>query len=54
MEYSTIVDGEKFIFKEELFEKELKNLLLRYKYLSNNCFMSIIILDNKEVREYGK
>ena len=51
MNYNIIVDGEEFIFNEVLFEQELKRLLLKYKY-SNCCFLSLIILDNNDAREY--
>lgn len=51
MEYKVLVDGIDFIFNESLFENEVKRLLLRYKY-SNSYFLSLIILDNNDVREY--
>ena len=50
MEYKVLVDGIDFIFDESLFENEVKQPLLRYKY-SNSCFLSLIILDNNDVRE---
>ena len=51
MEYKVLVDSIYFIFNESLFENEVKRLLLRYKY-SNSYFLSLIILDNNDVREY--
>ena len=51
MGYRTIVDGIEFVFDNTLFENELKRLLLKYKY-SNRCFLSLIILDNNDTREY--
>jgi len=51
MNYKTTVDNIDFVLDEKLFENELNRLLMKYKY-SNNCFLSLIILDNNDIREY--